>query len=191
MEVRAVSSFSALNMKRVFMNMRCSGGILAACVLLTGCGGTKIGDQFGLITNFNQFELEGAGKTEGNPWNTTGGVIEYEGEQCILLTPGTALVLNEIKEYDSFRFFYQLYSSPTDTPEESAIKSDGAGLSVIYYDGEGQIMREDTIFIECLAGEHDYVTIPQTVLSSYVSTIRIQCNAGYYGDGTLDWVILH
>lgn len=167
------------------------GMMLTVCTLLTGCGGTKIGNQFELIFYYDQFELEGAEKSESIPWDVTAGLIECEGEQRILLTPGTALVLKEIKEYDSFEFFYQLYSDVTDNVEESAIKSDGAGLSVIYYNAEGQVLREDAIYMEYGAGEHSYATIPQTVFSSYVSSIRIQCNAGYYGDRTRDWVILH
>lgn len=166
-------------------------GIVVAGIIIVIVGnGVKINDKFDIVTCFEQFQTKGAMETDANPWNVTIGLIEENGENYVLMVPGTALSLKDINEYDSFEFKYRLYLSSANGADEMEVQSDGAGLSVIYYDEEGQVMREDAIFIDSHADEHSYVTIPQTAFSSYVRSIEIQCNSGYNGDGILDWVIL-
>lgn len=166
-------------------------GIALACIIIAMVGrGIRIKDGFNVVSDFAQFEVEGAAGTDANPWNMTIGLIEENGEQYVFMVPGTALILEGIREYHSFQFEYQLYFNSTNGMDEMDVQSDGAGLSVIYYNKEGQVMCEDMIFIDSHAGGHSYVTLPETALSSYISSIEIRCNSGYYGDGILDWVLL-
>lgn len=168
--------------------------VLAAviCVVeqIRADGKIKIEEGFNVVSNFEQFELMGETQTETNPWNTTIGPIEDNGEHYVFMVPGTALVLNDIVEYQPFEFTYRLYFNSTNGADEIGAQSDGAGLRVVYKDKYGEIMREDTIFIDYHANTHCYHTMPRTVLSSDVYSIEIHCNSGYFGDSTWDWVIL-
>lgn len=150
----------------------------------------RIEDGFNVVSNFEQFELEGEARIDANPWNVTVGLIEDSGEHYVFMVPGTALILDDIEEYVPFEFTYRLYYNSTDGGEEVGAESDGAGLAVIYKDKKGDDIREDTIFIDYHADTHCYHTIPLTALSADVNSIEIHCNSGYYGDGTWDWVIL-
>ena len=166
------------------------GIILAAAIVAAASDGIKIGEGFSVVTDFKRFKTKGAAQTDANPWNITVGVIEDSGADYVLMLPGTSLILDDLEEYTPFTFTYRLYFSSADGGDEMEVQSDGAGLLIIYYDEEGQVMREDTVFIDSHADAHCYHTIPQTAFSTYIRTIEIQCNNGYYGDGTLDWVVL-
>lgn len=151
---------------------------------------TKIGEGFNVVSSFEQFKLVGETQTETNPWNTTIGLIEDNGEQYVFMVAGTALVLDDIVEYTPFEFTYRLYYNSSNGADEIGAQSDGAGLRVVYRDKYGEIMQEDTIFIDYHAETHCYHTIPRTALSSDVRSIEIHCNSGYFGDGMWDWVVL-
>lgn len=128
----------------------------------------------------NGIIFEGAQSTSDNPWNTTAGWIKVEDEDCILLTPNTAVAL-EIIEPKIISFDYMIHPWVKDA-------SDGAGILIWLMDNEEAILYEERVSVSNDAEWENF----QLNLNQYdsVQKIKIHCNNGKNGDDSGDWVVL-
>lgn len=128
----------------------------------------------------NSIIFEGAQSTSDNPWNTTAGWIKVEDEDCILLTPNTAVAL-EIMEPKTISFDYMIHPWVKDA-------SDGAGILIWLMDNEESILYEERVSVSNDAEWENF----QLNLNQYdsVQKIKMHCNNGENGDDSGDWVVI-
>lgn len=124
--------------------------------------------------------FEGAQDTSDNPWNTTAGWIKVEDEDCILLTPNTAVTL-EVTEPKTVSFDYMIHPWVKDA-------SDGAGILIWLMDNEEAILYEEGVSV---SNEAEWKTF-QLNLNQYdnVQNIKVHCNNGENGNDSGDWVVI-
>lgn len=132
------------------------------------------------VLSSNGVVFEGAQNTSDNPWNTTAGWIKIEEEDCILLTPNTAVTF-EITESKTLSFDYMIHPWVKDV-------SDGAGILVWLMDYEDTILHEEEILVN---NEAEWKKL-QLSLNQYdsVHKIKVHCNNGENGDDSGDWVVI-
>ncbi len=120
-------------------------------------------------------EIIGSEITEDNPWGFTAGIIEDEefGE-CILLTPGTSIVINNIDDKE-------MLSLQTAIHPWVAESSDGAGLEIKTWDSDEVSSIKDV--------EIDN-NVWRKLNEINGNKIEIICNAGKTDDDSCDWVVI-
>lgn len=126
--------------------------------------------------------VDGAQNTTGNPWNTTAGVIEVEGEgKCILLMPNTSITVENLSGTKKFAFRYRIFSGVS-------FVSTGAGLLLWIQDEQDKILSEQTIAVNSSDGwVSDILDLSQTPKAAKVT---VHCNNGDGDDDSGDWVLL-
>lgn len=129
-----------------------------------------------------QFEIIGSEKTEDNPWGYTAGIINMDGEgECILLTPNTELVLEDVAEDSVISLELMIHPWVAES-------SDGAGILVRIRDTSGNIVAEDEINI---GKEESWIPVEYHIDQySEVSSVEFLCNNGPAGDDAADWVVI-
>lgn len=132
------------------------------------------------VLSSNGVVFEGAQNTSDNPWNTTAGWIKIEEEDCILLTPNTAVTF-EITESKTLSFDYMIHPWVKDV-------SDGAGILIWLMDNEDAILYEEGVSVN---NEEEWKNF-QLSLNQYdsVHKIKVHCNNGENGDDSGDWVVI-
>ena len=132
------------------------------------------------VLSSNGVVFEGAQNTSDNPWNTTAGWIKIEEEDCILLTPNTAVTF-EITESKTLSFDYMIHPWVKDV-------SDGAGILIWLMDNEDAILYEERVSVN---NEEEWKNF-QLSLNQYdsVHKIKVHCNNGENGDDSGDWVVI-
>lgn len=127
--------------------------------------------------------FEGNRETADNPWNMTAGKFEMEGEgECILLTPNTAVQINDPGGRNGeINFMYQIHPWVKDA-------SDGAGLLLWVLDKKDEILYAEEITINAGEDWKEY----KLDLTQYegATSVKIFCNNGVSEDDSGDWVIL-
>ena len=132
------------------------------------------------VLSSNGVIFEGAQNTSDTPWNTTAGWIKVEDEDCILLTPNTAVTF-EITESKTLSFDYMIHPWVKDV-------SDGAGILIWLMDYEDAILYEERVSVN---NEEEWKNF-QLSLNQYdsVHKIKVHCNNGENGDDSGDWVVI-
>lgn len=129
-----------------------------------------------------EIRIEGSNQTEDNPWGFTAGIIDMESiGDCVLLTPNTSLVLENISSKEVI--FIELTIHPW-------VKelSDGAGILVRFKDIEENVIGEDDIHI---GNEESWITLEYNMEQfPNINSIELLCNNGLLDDDTADWVVI-
>ncbi len=125
--------------------------------------------------------FEGQKEVDDTPWGFNAGVIDVDGDSCILLTPNTAVTLPNVVGEKKVSFDYQLHPWVKEN-------SDGAGLLVRVLDEKGNILFEDSLQVDKDAAWSQY----EVSLEEYPEavSVKVYCNNGENGDDSADWVIL-
>ncbi len=125
--------------------------------------------------------FEGQKEVDDTPWGFNAGVIDVDGDSCILLTPNTAVTLQNVVGEKKVSFDYQLHPWVKEN-------SDGAGLLVRVLDEKGNILFEDSLQVDKDAAWSRY----EVSLEEYPEAVsaKVYCNNGENGDDSADWVIL-
>lgn len=133
----------------------------------------------------HNIEFENVKTTSENPWGFTAGMIDTDSDgKCVLLTPGTGVTLGGIaKDSYSDGLMLQLMIHPW-----VASGSDGAGVSVLYVDDQGQIIKREEWEI---SNEDDWQRyVLDFSLVENVTRIKLLCGSGKNNDENADWVII-
>lgn len=126
--------------------------------------------------------FEGKKETADNPWNMTAGKFEMEEEgTCILLTPNTAVLFDEINNADTFSFSCEIHPWVRES-------SDGAGILIWVMDSEDTILYQEEIAV---SAEEEWKEV-ELDISQYdgAEKIKMLCNNGGNGDDSGDWVVV-
>lgn len=130
---------------------------------------------------FSSVTFEGSQETADIPWGYTAGIIEDEQEECILLTPNTAVNLSGDTLPSTWTFRYRIH------PWVDAM-SDGAGLVIWVLDETDNILYSEEISVKTGGQWQDYSI--DLHFWDNASKVKILCNNGPADNDECDWVIL-
>lgn len=174
-------------------------GIVILSVLLTGSVGCSSNDNdisttetvsVNEMSNTDSYQIwqdyyvnfEGAVETNDNPWGYTAGIIDTDTDgRCLLITPNTAVQINDLTTSDSLELQFMIH------PWVSR-SSDGAGILIWYLDKENNILGQEDISIDNSDKWQNY----EINKEKYVDTakVKILANNGSNNDDSADWVII-
>lgn len=135
------------------------------------------------VNNSNQnisIEFEGSEQTSDNPYGFTAGMIEFEGENYIFLTPNTACILYNLSKVKNVSLALELHPWV-------ASGSDGAGIDVIAYYEDGSNEQMETIFLENSKGK---INKSYNILERKIEKIVLNCQNGTNNNSDADWVMI-
>lgn len=145
-------------------------------------GNTNAGvEAFSTAELWSSLTFEGQKEVDDTPWGYNAGIIDVDNDSCILLTPNTAVTINDISGEESISFAYELHPWVREN-------SDGAGLLVRLLDKDENILYEDNLTVSKDADWSSYELNMQAYPE--VCAVKIYCNNGENNDDSADWVIL-
>ena len=113
-----------------------------------------------------------------NPWGFSSGLIEFEDEECVFLTPGTQFVISNI--HDEFNNSSQAKIHPA-----VCDVSDGTNLTYQILDSEENIIDEQTLDIP---SNKEWTEIKFEKENRF--KVVINCGSQGKGDENGDWVVI-
>ncbi len=154
--------------------------IVSLCACGENTGKESTGND---ISRWSEFDIEiiGSKDTDENPWGYTAGVIEDdEVGNCILLTPESGVVINNVSNLTMISLQAKIHPWV-------AQNSDGAGVDITFLNSVGDTIEKDAVSINngdnWVDIQYDLTRFPD------LSKISFKCNGGT-GDYSSDWVVI-
>ena len=124
--------------------------------------------------------FDGASKAQDNPWGMLAGVIDFEGEEVLFLTPDTSAQLS-LEDETPIVIQYRIHPWVSEG-------SDGAGLLVWLMDEQGNILSQTEVLADA-QGAWQYLRLNLEDTPD-VAAIKLLCNNGGNGNNDADWLIV-
>lgn len=160
-------------------NIRILRFIFVLFILLIICFNTAHPNTHTDIWNDRQISFLNKHKRDDNPWNSSTGIIEYEGEECVFFTPETGFVLSNKKSDHPISLQVMLHSSVSKV-------SDGAYIDMVVYDDSEKVLEEKSIYINNCSQWSD---IPLNYNTDF-SKVSFTCNSNGRGNDNGDWIVI-